>query len=64
MILTQEEINKLGDECGFGTPGNNEDDYSREMIWFDGDPTNLIRAAEKLILEKLDDSIKPLNSDL
>lgn len=29
-------------------------DYSKGMYWFDGDPTNLIRAAEKLILEKLD----------
>lgn len=54
MILTQEEINRLGDECGFGTPGNGEDDYSKEMIWYDGDPTNLIRAVEKLILKKLD----------
>ena len=60
MILTQEEINKLGDENGFGTP--NEDyidsyspDYSKGMLWYDGDPTELIRAAEKLILEKLDD---------
>lgn len=54
MILTQEEINKLGEEYGFGIPISGEDDYSKEMIWFDGDPTNLVRAVEKLILEKLD----------
>ncbi len=29
MILTQEEINKLGDECGFGTPNEDyPDSYS------------------------------------
>jgi len=59
MILSQEEINKLGDECGFGTPNEEypdsySPDYSKGMLWFDADPTNLVRAVEKLILEKLD----------
>lgn len=58
MTLTQEEINKLGDECGFGVSndcgGDNGVDYAKGMFWFDGDPTNLVRAVEKLILEKLD----------
>jgi len=58
MILTQEEINRLGDEWGFGTLFGSEDDYSKEMIWYDGNPTNLIRAVEKLILEKLDNGQK------
>lgn len=58
-MLTQEEINKLGDECGFGTPNSEypdsySPDYSKGMLWFDGDPTNLVRAVEKLILKKLD----------
>ncbi len=66
MILTQEEINKLGDDLGFGCLSSGifdeEPDYSKPMIWYDIDPAELIRAAEKLILEKLDDSIKRFNS--
>jgi hypothetical protein len=48
MILTQEEINCLGDEHGLGTLMD-----GGEILWFDSDPTNLIRAVEKLIVEKL-----------
>lgn len=53
MILTQEEINFLGETLGHGV-WNNDDDFSKGVLWFDANPTELIRAAEKLILEKLD----------
>lgn len=53
MILTQEEINTIGETRGFGV-WHDDDDFSKGVLWFDADPTELIHAAEKLILEKLD----------
>lgn len=49
MILTQEEIEKLGKDSGLWRENRTD-----KFVYYDPSVEILIRAAEKLILEKLD----------
>lgn len=53
MILTFEEIKKLGKDSGLWIEAQTED-----FIYYNTTVESLIRAAEKLILEKLDTAAK------
>lgn len=47
-FLTEDDIATLGERYGMGT--RNEDG---SMLWFDGDPTDMVAAAESLVMERL-----------